>query len=127
MVTPIQCVFALGIYFFVFIYSISFLILLILFMFFSAFLSIWRTFFVLAFQTFLSANSIISIISGSESVKFFILIMSHIFMLLCLPGNYYFFVDARHFVLNIVGCWGSYIPLEYETFSGTLLSYMESV
>lgn len=42
--------------------------------------------------------------------------MNHIFLLLCMN-----FLNARYYILNIVGYWDCCILLEYWTFSGTIL------
>ena len=45
--------------------------------------------FMLTLQIFLSSNSMSSIISSSVSINFFILIMGHLFLLLCIPIHFF--------------------------------------
>ena len=54
---------------------------------------------------FLSTNSIvyISFLCQLQLMDFFLLIMSYIFLILCIPGN--FFIWSQIFDFYIAGCW----------------------
>lgn len=56
-------------------------------------LHIWNVFIAVVLMA-VSRNSIICVISGSVTIDYIFLNMSHIFLVLCIPGN--FLLDAKH-------------------------------